>query len=36
MIPPVHIWKEPGGVDNLYDFQLNELRQNRDMDESIY
>ena len=32
----MYIWKEFGSVDNLCDFQLKELRQNRDMAESVY
>ena len=36
MIPPVNIWKEFSSVDHLCDSQLNEFRQNRDNEESIY
>ena len=32
----MYIWKEFGGVDHLCDFQLSELRQSRDTDESVY
>ena len=33
----MHIWKEFGGVDHLCDFQLKELRQNRDTgNNSVY
>ena len=32
----MYIWKEFGGVDHLCDFQLNEIRRNRDTVESVY
>ena len=36
MISLEDIWNVSGRFDNLCDFQLNELRQNRDTGESVY